>query len=87
MSAQPDRARKGNLETVLRQAEVYTYSEWFILMIYWRKDKDDTIISNILLLYNTKTNRFYVAVGLSSSRSQKTSKCGTKIGDTRGACF
>ena len=50
MSAYSDRARKGNLETVLRQAEVYTYSEWFILMIYWRKDKDDTIIRNILLL-------------------------------------
>ena len=34
------------------------------------------------LLY--KTNRFHVAVGLFSNRSQKTSKCGKNIIDTLG---
>jgi len=36
----------------------------------------------ISLLY--KTNRFHVAVHLSSNRSQRTSKCGTNISDTLG---
>ena len=34
------------------------------------------------LLY--KTNRFHIAVGLFSNRSQKTSKCGKNISDTLG---
>ena len=34
------------------------------------------------LLY--KTNRFHVAMGLFSNRSQKTSKCGKNISDTTG---
>ena len=34
------------------------------------------------LLY--KTNRFHVAVHLSSDRSQRTSKCGKNISDTLG---
>ena len=35
-----------------------------------------------------KTNRFHVAVGLFSNRSQNTSKCGKNITDTlaRGSC-
>ena len=37
------------------------------------------------LLY--KTNRFHVAVGLFSNRSQKTSKCGKNISDTLGYCL
>ena len=37
------------------------------------------------LLY--KTNRFHVAVSLFSNRSQKASKCGKNISDTRGAIF
>ena len=35
----------------------------------------------LLLLY--KTNRFHVAVCLFSNESQKTSKCGKNMGDTR----
>ena len=37
------------------------------------------------LLY--KTNRFHVAVHLSSNRSQRTSKCGKNISDTLGYCL
>ena len=39
----------------------------------------------ISLLY--KTNRFHVAVHLSSNRSQRTSKCGKNISDTLGYCL
>ena len=41
------------------------------------------VVKNQKLLWDSdKTNRFHVAMGLFSNRSQKTSKCGKNIGDT-----
>ena len=59
--------------------------DWFSLMIYWRTDVSMT--SSIKLFCNSllhKTNRFQVAVHLSSNRSQRTSKCGKNISGTLG---
>ena len=41
-------------------------------------------LSVVIVLLLNKTNRFHVAVRLSSNRSQKTSKCGKNISDTLG---
>ena len=48
----------------------------------WNKAAFSTRTKFISLLY--KTNRFHVAVHLSSNRSQMTSKCGKNISDTLG---
>ena len=58
---------------------------WLVLTYDLLEDRciDDVIIKTFFnsLLY--KTNRFQVAVRLFSNRSQRTSKCGKNISDTR----